>query len=475
MPRRILVALIALAAPLMLLGGLSRLQPAAAAVTTAASQCAPLDANTANCSLTLDGSLVAGETVTVAVSGGSLDQASYAGGCQAAAAITPPALASSASFTFTAPAGGCAGPITFSETVSGLGGSGALVQIVIDSGAPGTVLNTSVFLVGFSGSASCASAGAAGSFTCQLSVNASANMADTTLSVALSDGVFTGVSFMSGCLNPPSLSVSATSFSFVTPAGGCGGFGPLVFNETVAGVSATSLTQTVSASGPYSGAGSVVAQLPAQAGGTVTLTGTKVCSRGDSSNDDDSGDDLAYADDNQAAGVSCTLTLQPSAPLAAGTMLTVQIGGNAAFASVSYDGGCASAPFISVGGASFGFAVPDGGCAGPLVFSETLSVTGAGGGALAQTAAASGASSGAVTVAATRNDGGAFTLPSTQNGNGGDNGGGNGNGNGRGNGNGGGNGSGAGNGNGDNHSVPACQNSRGRARQQNPHCQGDDA
>src|SRR5579885_446879 len=117
MPRRILIALIALAAPLMLLGGLSRLQPAAAAVTTAASQCAPLDANTANCSLTLDGSLVAGETVTVAVSGGSLDQASYAGGCQAAAAITPPALASSASFTFTAPDGGCEGPHTFSETV----------------------------------------------------------------------------------------------------------------------------------------------------------------------------------------------------------------------------------------------------------------------------------------------------------------------------------------------------------------------
>ncbi len=472
MSRRTLVALIALATPLMLLGGLSRLQPAAAAVTTAASQCAPLDANTANCSLTLDGSLVAGETVTVAASSGSLDQVSYAGGCQPAAAITPPALASSASFTFTAPDGGCAGPVTFSETVSGLGGSGALVQIVTDSGAPGTVLNTSVFLVGFAGGASCAATGTAGSFTCQLSVNASANMADTTLSVALSDGIFTGVSFVSGCLNPPSLSVSSTSFSLVTPAGGCGGFGPLVFNEMVAGVSAASLTQAVSASGASSGTGSIVTQLPLQAGGTVTLTGTKLCGRGDNAGDDDNGDDLAYSDDNQAAGVRCTLTLQPSAPLAASTMLTVQIGGNAAFASVSYDGGCAAAPFVSVGGASFSFAVPDGGCAGPLVFAETLSVTGAGGGPLAQTAAASGASSGAITILATRRDGSAFTLPSTQNGNGG-NGGDNDNGNGNGRGNGGGNG-GAGNGNGDNHSVPACQNSRGRARQQNPHCQGGD-
>lgn len=462
MSRRVLVLVIALVAPLGLLGGLSRLQPAAAAVGSASSQCMSLDANTASCTLSLGGSLVPGETVTVAISAGTLDQVSYASGCQPSGALTQPAIAAGGgSFSFTAPDGGCAGPVAFTETVGGLNAPGTLVQSVTDSGAPGTVINTSVSLVSFSGSKSCTAGAGAGTFTCQLSVDASANMANTTIGVALSDGVFTGATFVSGCLNPPSLTVSPTSFSFSTPAGGCGGFGPLVFSETVAGVSGSSLTQTVSASGAFAGTGSITAQLPAQTGGAVTLTGTKVCSRANSSGEsDDNGDDLAFADDAQVAGVSCTLSLQPSAPLAAGAMVTVQIGGNAAFASVNYGSGCASAPAVSTGGASFSFPVPDGGCAGPLVFSESLSLTGSGGGALAQTATVSGASSGSVTIPATRSDGSAFTLPSAQNS------GGNGQGNGGGN--------GQGNGNGDNHTVPACQNSRGRAQQHNPHCQGGD-
>ncbi|HEY7294492.1 MAG TPA: hypothetical protein VH916_05585, partial [Dehalococcoidia bacterium] len=181
---------------------------------------------------------------------------------------------------------------------------------------------------------------------------------------------------------------------------------------------------------------------------------------GSGSDDGDDNGDLAYADDDQAPQVSCTLTLQPSVGLTAGSVVAVTIAGNASFAAVSHMSGCAGAAAIAAGGGSFSFTVPAGGCSGPLVFAEALSVTGAGGGALAQAVNVAGTSSGSAAVQATSSDGSAFTLPIVQPGNGNGNGQGNGNGNGQGNGN--------------NHSVPACQNSHGRAPEHNPHCRGGD-
>ncbi|HEY7294696.1 MAG TPA: hypothetical protein VH916_06625, partial [Dehalococcoidia bacterium] len=158
MRRRKLVRLVALVALAVLLGaGLARQQPTRAAVATADSQCTPLDANTAACSLTLSGSLVAGEALTVAISTGTFDQVSYADGCQPVGVLVPPAIAAGgASVSFAAPAGDCSGPIMFTEVVGGFTAPNVLVQSVTDSGAPGVVLNTAVYLVAFSGSKSCA-------------------------------------------------------------------------------------------------------------------------------------------------------------------------------------------------------------------------------------------------------------------------------------------------------------------------------